>query len=140
MAAKGSTTANDVLLYILNQTALPVYGSSSGTVLWLALHTADPGAGGTATTNEATYGSYARVSIARTSGGFTVSGTSASNTAIVLFPTSSGTTNTITHMSLTVASSGSTQILYRAALGSSLLVTTGLTPEIPIGGLVISES
>lgn len=40
--------------------------------LYVSLHTADPGAGGDQTTNEAAYTSYARVAVARTVAGWTV--------------------------------------------------------------------
>jgi hypothetical protein len=38
----------------------------------ISLHTADPGEAGDQTTSEATYKSYARVSVARTTAGWTV--------------------------------------------------------------------
>lgn len=47
-------------------------GSSTAGSLYVSLHTADPGATGDQTTNEASYTSYARVAVARTSGGWTV--------------------------------------------------------------------
>ena len=59
-----------VLNQVFKGTALPW---NANTDLWLALHTADPGEAGTATTSEATYGGYARVPLTRASD-FTVSG------------------------------------------------------------------
>lgn len=47
-------------------------GSSTAGSLYVSLHTADPGAGGNQTTNEAAYTSYARVAVARSSAGWTI--------------------------------------------------------------------
>ena len=48
--------------------------SSPLTNLYVALHTADPGESGTQSTNEISYTSYARVAVARSSAGWTVTG------------------------------------------------------------------
>lgn len=66
--SKGNTTENDLMKFLFNETAMPSYGST----LYVNLHTADPGEAGNQTTSEATYTSYARVAVARTSGGWTV--------------------------------------------------------------------
>src|SRR5690349_18011687 len=70
-------------------------GSTTAGNLYIALYTADPGETGTATTNEATYTNYARVAVARSGSGWTVSGNSASNAGVVTFPTCGTTGNTI---------------------------------------------
>lgn len=113
--------------------------SSPFTNLYVALHTADPGEGGTQATSEATYTSYARVAVARTSGGWTVAAEVASNAAAVNFPACTGSTNTITHFSIGTVVSGATLILYSGALTSSLAVSTGITPSFAIGALTVSE-
>jgi hypothetical protein len=64
----GNTTENDLNLLIFNATAL---SWNANTDLYLALHTADPGEAGNQTTSEATYTSYARVTVARSGAGFT---------------------------------------------------------------------
>lgn len=61
--SKGNTTETDVLAKIFNNTAIPW---DAITNIFVSLHTADPGETGTQTTSEATYGGYARVSVART--------------------------------------------------------------------------
>lgn len=50
-------------------------GSSSAGSVYAALHTADPGRDGVQTTNECTYGSYARVAIGRTGAAWTITNT-----------------------------------------------------------------
>ncbi len=113
-----------VLEQVFIGTALPWNGNTN---LWLALHTADPGEAGTATTSEATYTSYARVLVTRATD-FTVSGASVSNTNQEAFPQSTGGSNIITHASIVTTASGAGTIIARAALTSSITVTTGVQP------------
>lgn len=133
--SKGNTTENDLMKFLFNETAMPSYGST----LYVSLHTADPGEAGNQTTNEATYTSYARVAVARTSGGWTVSANQASNTAEVLFPECTGGTNTITHVAVGTAASGAGQLLYSGALTTSVSVSNLITPRFPAGTLVVQE-
>jgi hypothetical protein len=121
-----NTTENDLLAKVFNNTTISWDGVTN---LYLSLHTADPGETGTQTTNEATYTSYARVAVARTSGGWTVSGNTAVNTALVQFPQCTGGTNTITHVAIGTASTGTGQIIISGALNSSLAVSNLITPQ-----------
>jgi hypothetical protein len=134
--SKSNTTENDLMLYTFNATAFSWNGSTD---LYLALHTADPGEAGNQTTSEATYTSYARVAVARTSGGWTVTGNQAVNAALIQFPQATGGSNTITHVSIGTASSGAGQILYSGALSSSLSVTNGIQPQFAATSLTITE-
>lgn len=134
--SKGNTTETDVLLSIFNATA---FSWNANTDLYLALHTADPGEAGNQSTSEATYTSYARVTVARSAGGFTVSGNSASNTALAQFPQCTGGTSTVTYVSIGTASSGAGQILYSGALNASLAVSNLIQPQFAIGALVTQE-
>jgi hypothetical protein len=71
--------------------------------LSVALHTADPGDAGTQATSETAYTGYARVFVARTTGGWTVSGTAptqAAPFANIDFPACTGGTSTITYFSV----------------------------------------
>lgn len=134
--SKSNTTENDFLLYTFNATA---FSWNALTNLYVALHTADPGEAGTAVTSEATYTSYARVTVARTAGGWTISNPTASNAALISFPACTGGTNTITHVSVVTTTSGAGQILYSGALNASLAVSTGITPQFAPGALTITE-
>lgn len=116
-----------------------IVGSGSAGNLYLSMHTADPGEGGTQSTNEATYTSYARVAVARTGGNWTISGTSptqVSNANTVSFPACTGGTNTITHIGIGLASSGANELLVIIPLTVSLTVTSGVTPQYAAGALV----
>lgn len=134
--SKSNTTENDFLLYTFNATA---FSWNALTNLYVALHTADPGETGTAVTSEATYTSYARVTVARTAGGWTISNPTASNAALISFPACTAGSNTITHVSVVTTTSGAGQILYSGALNASLAVSAGITPQFAIGALTITE-
>lgn len=132
--SKSDTFENDWMKLIFNATAIANIAdnaaSSPLTNLFVALHTADPGETGTQSTSEATYTSYARVTVARTSGGWTVTANSVSPVANIDFPAATGGTNTITHFSVGVATSGATKILYSGTVTPNISVTTGVTPRL----------
>jgi hypothetical protein len=113
--------------------------TSPNTALFVSLHTADPGEAGTQATNETSYTSYARVSVNRNSGGWTVSGNTVTNTALIQFPQCTGGTATITHVGVGLASSGSTTLLYKGALSASLAVSSGIQPQFAASALSIAE-
>lgn len=141
--SKGNTFENDLVKLVFNATAIANLAdnaaSSPLTNLYVSLHTADPGEAGDQTTSEATYGSYARVAVARSGSGWTVSGNQASNAAIVQFPQCSSGSNTVTYVGVGTASSSTGKLLYSGALSSSLAVSTGIQPQFAIGALVVSE-
>ena len=80
--SKGDTFENDLLKLIFNATAIANIADNAAsaplTNLYISLHTSDPGEAGGQTTNEIAYTSYARVAVARTSGGFVVTNNSVS--------------------------------------------------------------
>lgn len=131
----GNTTETDILRKIGNNTALPW---DAITDLYLSLHTADPGEGGSQTTSEAAYTSYARIPVARTSGGWTISGATMSNTALVQFITATGGSETLTHVAIGTVLSGAGQILVSGALNASLSVSSGIQPQFSSGQLVFT--
>lgn len=133
--AKGSTFDNDLLKLIFNATAIANIAdnaaSSPLTNLFVALHTADPGAGGTQTTSEISYTGYARATVARTSGGWTVTAASVSPFTTISFGTmTAGAGGTATFASVGVAVSGATKILYSGSLSPTISVVNGVTPQI----------
>lgn len=129
----------DLLELIFNGTTIANIAdnaaSSPVTSLYVGLHTSDPGEGGNQTTNECAYTSYARVAVARNSGGWTVSGNNASNTADVTFPACTGGSETATHFSIGSAASGTGYLLFSGALGASLAISNGITPVAPAGDI-----
>lgn len=134
--SKGNTTENDVLLKLFNATEL---SWDANTDLYVALHTADPGEAGNATTSECAFGSYARVTVARSGVGWTVSGNTATNAAVIAFPECTSGSETVTYVSITTASSGASQIIYSGALTASRSVSSGITLQFAAGALDITE-
>jgi hypothetical protein len=144
--SKGNTFENDLLLLIFNNTDIADIGDAAGLQnsatagsLYVSLHTANPDETGNQTSNETSYGSYARVAVARSGAGWTVSGNAVSNAAAITFPTCSSGTPTITHFAVGTASSGTGKILYKGALSASLAVSNGITPSFATGDLDITE-
>lgn len=132
--SKGNTTENDVLKAVLTGVDPSWRGNANR---YLALHTADPGEGGSQTTSEASYTSYTRVAISTSD--WTDGGSSFTNTSLVQFPQCTGGTNTITHVSIGTASSGTGQILYSGALNSSLSVANLIQPQFAANALTVTE-
>lgn len=128
----GTTTADDILEQMLNDTAVPW---DADTDVYLALHTANPGVGGNQTTSEATYTSYARVAVTRAGTAWTITGGVAANDNLIQFPLCTGGTNTLTYVSLGRAASGSSQILAVGALSASLAVANGIQPQFAVSAL-----
>lgn len=129
---KGNTWSNDILKILFNATAIPNIcdnaASAPITSLYVSLHTANPGAAGTQQTSEAAYTSYARVAVARTSGGWTVSGTSVVPVAQIAFPAATGGSETETFFGIGTASSGAGVLLYSGAISPTIAVSNGVQP------------
>lgn len=118
--------------------ATGLVGSTVAGVLYVGLHTADPGEGGGQNTSEASYTSYARVSVARTTGGWAVTSGVGSNVGAVNFPACTGSTNTLTYFSIGTDSTGAGNLLLSGALTASLAVSSGITPSFAAGALTIT--
>jgi hypothetical protein len=140
--SKGNTFETDLLTLIFNNTdaaligdATGLRGSSTAGSLYVSLHTADPGEAGTQTTNECAYTSYARVAVARSGAGWTVSGNAVTNAALVQFPQCTGGSETATHFAIGTASTSTGKILYKGALSASLAISSGIQPQFGAGDL-----
>lgn len=137
--AKSATFESDLLKLIFNAVAISSLADNAGsaplTFLYLALHTADPGAGGVQSTNEVSYTSYARVAVARTSGGFVISGsnpTIAALAATCSFPQCTGGSAVATYFSVGVAASGAGKILYSGPLVPSFVISLAVIPALTV--------
>lgn len=140
---KSTAFSDSLLKLILNATPIANLcdnaASSPLTSVYVSLHTADPTAAGNQTSSEIAYTSYARVTVARTSGGWTVTGTSVSPTATIAFPAGTGGTGTATFAAIGTAPTGTGMILYSGSLSPSIVCGSGITPQIGTGS-VISEA
>ena len=131
--SKGDTFENDLLKLIFNATAIANLAdnaaSSPATTLTVALHTADPGEAGTQSTNETAYTGYARVTVARTSGGWTVTANSVSPVANIDFGECTASPGgAITHVS--VGTGVSNKLLYSGTLSPNITMATGVIPRV----------
>lgn len=133
-ASKGNTFENDLMKLIFQATAIANIAdnaaSSPLTNLYVGLHTADPGEAGDQTTSESAYTSYARVAVARTSGGWTVTNNSVSPAATISFPAGTGGSGTVTHFSVGTASSGAGKLLYSGTVTPNIVTGNGVTPQL----------
>jgi|SRR5215211_1113685 len=134
---KGTTYANDVLALVFNTTAIANVAqnnaTSPATSMRFALHTADPAVGGTQSTNEISYTGYARVDVARTTGGFPApSGGIISPAANIDFGAmTGGTGGTVTHGSIgTNPTTTANKMLMYGTVSPNISVTTGVTPRL----------
>jgi len=104
---------------------------------WISLHTADPGEGGSQTTNETSYSGYARASVARSGSGWSRTGSIISNVSAINFGTCSSGTATITHFGVGTDSTSTGNLLFKGSLTSSLAVSLGIAPSFVAGALTV---
>lgn len=133
--SKGDTFENDLLKLIFNATAIANLAdnaaSSPATNLYVSLHTADPGESGSQTTSETAYTGYARVAVARTSGGWTVTGNSVSPVANIDFGECTASPGgNLTHWAVGTAASGAGKVLYSGTLSPNIAMAVGVIPRV----------
>jgi hypothetical protein len=130
--SKGNTFESDLLSLIFEATAIANIADNAAaaplTNIQYGLHTGDPGEAGDQTTSEAGYTSYARVAVARTTGGHTVAAGSCSPDAEISFPAATGGSETETHFHAGTAASAAGKILYSGTVTPNIVVTSGVTP------------
>jgi hypothetical protein len=140
MAGKAATFENDLLKLIFNGTAIANVADNAAasplTNLYVSLHTADPTDSGNQTSSETSYTGYARVAVARTSGGFTVTASSVSPAANIDFAQCTAGTATITHFAIGTASSGTGKILYSGTVTPNISVSAGVIPRLTTASTV----
>lgn len=141
--SKGNTYENDWLKLIFNATAIADLAendsTSPATNIYVSLHTADPGEAGDQTTSETTYTGYARVAVARTSGGWTVTANSVSPVADITFGLCTAGTATITYFAVGTASSGAGKLLYSGTVTPSISVSSGVTPKLTTASTITED-
>jgi hypothetical protein len=131
--SKGDTFENDWLKLVFNATAITGIAdnaaSSPVTNLSVALHTADPGEAGTQSTSETAYTGYARVNVARTTGGWTVTTNSVSPVANIDFGECTASPGgAITHFS--VGTGVSNKLLYSGTVTPNITMAVGVIPRL----------
>jgi hypothetical protein len=144
--SKSNALENAYLLLLFNNTnfatvgdATGLRGSTAAGQLFMSLHTADPDEAGTQSTSEVAYTGYARVGVARSGVGFSVSGNAVALAADVTFPPGTGGSGTATHWGIGTASSGAGVLLYKGTISPSIVCGNGVTPELTAGTLVTED-
>lgn len=140
--SKSNAAETALLNLIFNATTWPEIAEDDTTApsanLTVALHTADPGEAGDQTTNETAYTGYARISVARTSGGWTVTGNSVSPVANIDFGECSAAAGpALTHFS--VGTGTSDFMLYSGAITPSITVAVGVSPRLQTSSTITED-
>ncbi len=148
MSALVDDFENKLLLLLFNNTTIANIGDATGLVgssgagsTQLSLHTsALTDASAALTTNEVAYTGYARPTQARSSGGWTISGDTASNAALVQFgEMSAGGPDTVVHLGIGLIGTGDV-IRMHADLNADLVINNGVNPQFAIGALDITAA
>lgn len=141
---KSRNTCNNFLALLYNATAWANIAdnaaSSPITLIYMALATVTGAVTDTMSTNEATYTNYARVTIARTTGGWTAPASSAtSNAAQITFPQCGASGNTIVAAKVGKAA-GASDVFHYGDLTAPITVSNLIQPVFAIGAVTITES
>lgn len=131
--SKGNTFEDDILKLIFQAVTIADLAENDTTSpsanITVALHTADPGEAGTQSTSETAYTGYARVSVARTAGGWAVSGGSVSPVANIDFgECTAAAGGPITHFS--VGTGVANKLLYSGTVTPSITMAVGVIPRL----------
>ena len=142
--SKGNTYETDLLALLFNATAIANVADNAAvsplTNLAVALHTADPGEAGTQTTSETAYTGYARVSVARTTGGWAVTGNSVSPVANIDFgECTSAPGAAITFFSVGPTGGGATKIFYSGTVTPNITMEVGVIPRLKTTSTVTED-
>jgi len=142
--SKGNTFENDWLKLVFNATAIANMADNAAasplTNLYVSLHTADPGEAGDQTTSEISYTGYARVAVARTSGGWTVTANSVSPVANIDFGAmTAGAGGTASFFAVGTASSGAGKILYSGGISPTISVVNGVIPRLTTASTITED-
>lgn len=106
----------------------------------VALHTADPGETGNSSTSEVTYTGYLRVNVARTTGGWSVTGGSCSPVAIISYAAGTGGSGVVTHFSTSKSNAapptGAQDILWSGTVTPNINTGNGVTPQLTVSSTI----
>lgn len=139
--AMGTTSRTKLLQLLFHNDAWELVGDASGLQpsaiagsFYVALHTADPGAG-EQNSNEVAFTGYARKGVTRVAGNWNIVGNQISNINAIQFDECTAGSTTATHFSVGTALSGVGTIIYSGALSASRSISAGITPLFNAGAL-----
>lgn len=142
---KSTTVCNKFLALLYNATTWDGIAendtSSPLTNIYMGLQTASMTGASVQTTNETAYTNYARIAVARTTGGWSApSGGATSNVAAVEFPQCGASGATITDAHTGTSLSGGGEIFHYGTLNASIAVSNQVQPRFAAGAVTITES
>ncbi len=142
--AKSAVFKTGILKLIYQNIALANIGNGAGLQpsgaagsFYIALYEDDPTESDSGT--ESTYTSYARIAVARSAGGWTVTANVLTNAALITFPTSTGGTSTVTHVGIHTDVAAGDLVDY-GALSVSVLIEEDDIPKFAIGNLSVTRN
>lgn len=148
--SKSNTWESDLLLLVFNNTnasligdATGLRGSSVAGSLHVSLHTADPGETGTQATSETAYTGYARIPVARSGAGWTVSATAPTQVApaanIDFGECTASPGAAITHFGVGTDLAGAGKLLYSGTVTPNITVAVGVIPRLKTTSTVTED-
>lgn len=145
--SKSNTHENELLLLEFNNTDAAGIGDAGGLrgsvaagSFYVSLHTATPDEAGNQSTNETAYTGYARVAVARSSAGWTVTGNSVSPAANIDFGKCTAAPGApITHFGVGDAASGAGKLRRFGTLTPNITMATNVIPRIETGTTITED-
>lgn len=136
--SKSNTFEQDLLSLIFNNSnisaigdATGLRGSSTAGVLYVSLNTGDPTEAATQDANETAYTGYARVAVARSGAGFTITGNSVSPAANIDFGECTASPGAaITHFTIGTDPTGVGYVLYKGTVTPNITMAVGVIPRL----------
>jgi hypothetical protein len=113
-------------------------GSTTAGVVYVSLSTGTLTDTSDQSTTEATYTGYARVSVARSTAGWSVAAGVGDNDAAITFGACTAGSSTVTYFGLGFNATTAGSLDVWGALTASLAITAGITPSFAIGALDIT--
>jgi hypothetical protein len=145
--SKSNVHENEYMLLMFNNIAAAGIGNAAGLQpsavagnFYLALHTADPGEAGNQSTSETTYTGYARIPVARTAAGFTVTANAVNLVANADFGACTANPGApVTHFSIGDDAAGAGKVRYKGPLAPAIAVAAGVIPRITTAANLVTE-
>lgn len=147
--SKTASFETDFLELVFNNTNIANIGDATGLtcatagVFYVRLYTDAIAVTDSVIGTECAYTGYIQygISVARTSGGWTITTNNCSNTAAITFGACTGGTETVRYFAIWKDGADVTDAyrLFHGQLTSDLAVSNGITPEFAIGDLDINE-
>jgi hypothetical protein len=138
MVGFSDVAETNILKLIYNATAWANMADNAATTpqtnIGVSLHSADVTDALAANNVEATYTGYARVNVARTSGGWTVTGDHVNPVAAITFPAGTANPGTVTHFATAKSNAtpptGAQEVHIYGTVSPNISTGNGVTPQL----------